>query len=133
METRAFGIKLIESVTGGSNYDHSLRGLLILEDELDVLKWKAFWKHSKEGGEKLKDQLTTIVESLEGGEKLKDQLITIVESLEGGEKLKDQLTTIVESLEGGEKLKDQLTTIVESLELMRAQSKDELKNETKNS
>ena len=82
METRAFGIKLIESVTGGSSYDDSLRRLLILEDELDVLKWKAFWKHSKEGGEKLKDQLTTIVESLE---------------------------------------------------LMRAQSKDELKSETKNS
>ena len=49
MEKSTFGIKIIESVTGGSNYDRALRGLSILEDELDVLKWKEFWKHNKEG------------------------------------------------------------------------------------
>ena len=49
MEKSTFGIKIIESVTGGSNYDRALRGLLIREDELDVLKWKEFWKHNKEG------------------------------------------------------------------------------------
>ena len=65
METRAFGIKIIESVTSGSHYDRSLRGLLILEDAVEALKWRAFWKHSKEVRERLKDQLKAIDESLE--------------------------------------------------------------------
>ena len=57
VETGAFCIKIIESVPSGGHYDHSLQGLFILEDAVETLRWKAFWKHSKEGGERLKDQL----------------------------------------------------------------------------
>ena len=68
VEIGDFGIKIIESVTSGSQYDRPLRELLILEDALEALQWKSFWKHSKEG-ERLKDQLTTIAELLESRKK----------------------------------------------------------------
>ena len=42
VETGAFGISIIESVTSGSHYDRPLRGLLILEDAVEALKWKTF-------------------------------------------------------------------------------------------
>ena len=42
VETGTFGIKITESVTSWSHYDRSVRGLLILEDALEVLKWKVF-------------------------------------------------------------------------------------------
>ena len=58
---RDFGIMIIETATSGSHYDCSLQGLSILEDAVETLKWKAFWKHSKEGGERLKDQSIVIV------------------------------------------------------------------------
>lgn len=55
VETEAFGVKITESVTSESQYDCSQRRLLILEDAVDVLKRKAFWKQIKAGGERLKD------------------------------------------------------------------------------
>ena len=53
------------STTSGSHFDPSVRGLLILEDTVEEWKWKAFWKHNKEGKERLKDQFTAIAESFE--------------------------------------------------------------------
>ena len=43
--------------------------LLILEDAVETLKWEAFWKHSKEGEERLKDQFTAIPESFDSRNK----------------------------------------------------------------
>ena len=56
VETGAFGIMIIESVTSRGHSDRSLQGLSILEHAVESLKWKAVWKHSKEEGERLKDQ-----------------------------------------------------------------------------
>ena len=94
VKTGAFGIKIIESVTSRSHYDRSLRGLLILEDAVEALKWKAFWKHSKEGGEKLKDQLKSIAESLESTNKDKVKIVCATKS-EVIETLKDLVGTFV--------------------------------------
>ena len=43
VETKAFGLKLIESVLGGSNNVHTLRGLLIVAEAVESMKWDAFW------------------------------------------------------------------------------------------
>ena len=61
VETGNFGIKITKSVTSWRYYDRSIWGLLILEDAQEVLKWKVFWKHSKKGGKRLKNQLKAIV------------------------------------------------------------------------
>ena len=81
-------------MTSGSHYDPSLRGLLILEDAVEALKWKAFWKHTKEGGERLKDQLTVIDESLELRNKDKVKIICAAKS-EVIETLKDLVKTCI--------------------------------------
>ena len=65
VETGTFGIKITKSVNSWSHYDRSVQGLLIFGDAREVLKWKAFWKHSKKGGERLEDQLMAIAELLE--------------------------------------------------------------------
>ena len=75
VETEAFGIKILESVTSGSHYDRCLRELLIPEDAAEALKWKEFWKHSKEGGERLKDNLKSTAESLESRNKNEVKII----------------------------------------------------------
>ena len=43
VETKAFGLKVIESVLGGSNYVRALRGLLIVAEAVESMKWDAFW------------------------------------------------------------------------------------------
>ena len=43
VETKIFWVKILDEVIHGSHYDQSLRGLLIFEDVIEVLKWKAFW------------------------------------------------------------------------------------------
>ena len=53
---------------------------MILEGAVEPLKWKAFWKHSKEGGERLKDQLKAIAESLESRNKGDDKIICAAKS-----------------------------------------------------
>ena len=75
VETEAFGIKILESVTSGSHYDRCLRELLIPEDAAEALKWKEFWKHGKEGGERLKDNLKSTAESLESRNKNEVKII----------------------------------------------------------
>ena len=86
--------QVFESVTSGSYYDHSLQGLLILEGAVEALKWKAFWKHSKEGGERLKDQLKAIAKSLESRNKGDDKTICTAKS-EVVEILKDLVGTFL--------------------------------------
>ena len=81
-------------MTSGCHYDPSLRGLLILKDAVEALKWKAFWKHTKEGGEMLKDQLTVIDESLELRNKDKVKIICAAKS-EVIETLKDLVKTCI--------------------------------------
>ena len=91
-ETGAFGIKIIESVTSGGHYDRSLRGLLMLDDAVEALKWKEFWKHSKDGGERLIDQLKPIAESLDPRNKHEVKIICTAKS-EVIETLKDLVET----------------------------------------
>ena len=43
VETKAFELKVIESVLGGSNYVRALRGLLIVAEAVESMKWDAFW------------------------------------------------------------------------------------------
>ena len=68
------------STTSGSHFDPSLQGLLILEDTVEEWKWKAFWKHSKEGEERLKDQFTAIAESFESRNKDEVKIICAAKS-----------------------------------------------------
>lgn len=65
VEKGVFGITIVEPVTRGSYYDRSLHKLLILEDVMEALQEKVFWKYGQERGESLKDQLRAIDESLE--------------------------------------------------------------------
>ena len=43
VETGVFGLKAVESLMNGSHYIRSLRGMIILADALNTLKWEAFW------------------------------------------------------------------------------------------
>ena len=43
-QTRFFGIKIVDSVLEGSHYVRSLKGLLILANAIEKLKWEAFIK-----------------------------------------------------------------------------------------
>ena len=55
IETKIFGIKILESVFNGTHYIRSLRGLLIISEAIQSLQWEAFWLiHSKE---EFKDEL----------------------------------------------------------------------------
>ena len=42
--TGTFGIKVVESVLGGTHYVRSLRGLLIISEALTIMQWEAFWQ-----------------------------------------------------------------------------------------
>ena len=42
VETGVFGLKAVESIMNGSHYIRSLRGIIILADALNTLKWEAF-------------------------------------------------------------------------------------------
>ena len=44
VETGVFGVKVMESVIGGTNYVRSLRGIQILSGAIELSKWKAFWE-----------------------------------------------------------------------------------------
>ena len=44
VETGIFGVKVMESIIGGTNYVRSLRGIQILCGAIELSKWKAFWK-----------------------------------------------------------------------------------------
>ena len=44
IETGVFGSKAVESMMNGSHYIISLRGIMILADALNTLKWEAFQK-----------------------------------------------------------------------------------------
>ena len=67
---------------------------MILEDAVEVLKGKAFWKHSKEGGERLKDRLKSSAESSESRNKDKVNIICAAKS-KVIETLKDLVETFV--------------------------------------
>ena len=43
VKTKGFGLKVVESVLGGTHYVRSLRGLLILLEVLTIMQWEAFW------------------------------------------------------------------------------------------
>ena len=44
VETGIFGVKVMESILGGTDYVRSLRGVQILSNPIQSAKWKAFWK-----------------------------------------------------------------------------------------
>ena len=55
IETKTFGIKVVQNVFDGTQYIRSLRGLLIISEAIHSLQWEVFWvRHSKD---KLKDDL----------------------------------------------------------------------------
>ena len=64
----------------------------MLDDAVEASKWKEFWKHSKDGGERLKDQLKPIAESLEPRNKHEVKIICTAKS-EVIETLKDLVET----------------------------------------
>ena len=43
VETKVFGLKVVESVLGGTHYVRSLRGLFIVLEVLTIMQWEAFW------------------------------------------------------------------------------------------
>ena len=48
VETGVFGVKVMESFIGGTDYVRSLRDVQILSSAIELAKWKAFWKlHDK--------------------------------------------------------------------------------------
>ena len=53
VESKAFGPNVIDLVLSGRHYVRSLRGFLLTEDAIEVLKWEAFWK---EAGETIKEE-----------------------------------------------------------------------------
>ena len=58
IETKTFGIKVVQSVFDGTHYIRSLRGLLIISEAIHSLQWEAFWlRHSKD---KFKDELNYV-------------------------------------------------------------------------
>ena len=67
---------------------------MILEGAVEALKSKAFWKHSKEGGERLTDQLKAIAKSLQSRNKGDDKTICTAKS-EVVEILKDPVGTFL--------------------------------------
>ena len=42
VETKVFGVKVVEQVISGGHYERSLRAYLILEDVIEIMKWKVF-------------------------------------------------------------------------------------------
>ena len=42
IETKIFGIKILETVFNGTHYIRSLRGLLIISEAIQSLQWEAF-------------------------------------------------------------------------------------------
>ena len=44
LETSIFGIKIVEQFLNGTHYVRSLRGILILAEGIETIKWHAFWK-----------------------------------------------------------------------------------------
>ena len=48
VEIGVFGVKVMESIIGGTDYVRLLRGVQILSSVIELAKWKAFWKlHNK--------------------------------------------------------------------------------------
>ena len=48
VETKVFGEKVLEQALSGNHYELSLRGYLILEDAIEIMKWKAFMEKCDE-------------------------------------------------------------------------------------
>ena len=55
------------------------RVILVLEDAVEELKWTVLWNSNK-GGERLKDQLTEIAESLESRNKDDVKIICVAKN-----------------------------------------------------
>ena len=43
VETKTFGLKTVESVMAGTHYVRALRGLIIISEVIDIMRWEAFW------------------------------------------------------------------------------------------
>jgi hypothetical protein len=46
IEAEVFGKKVLQSVLAGSHYVRAFKGMLIVSEVLNHMKWKAFWKKS---------------------------------------------------------------------------------------
>ena len=46
-QTRVFGVKVADAVLNGTNYTRSLKGILILSNAIEMLKWNAFLELNK--------------------------------------------------------------------------------------
>ena len=65
-QTRFFGIKIVDSVLEGSHYVRSLKGLLILANAIEKLKWEAFIKTGRvENTGAFDDDMKSLLAALE--------------------------------------------------------------------
>ena len=61
LETEVFGVNIVEQFLNGTHYVKSFRGLLILAEALDCMKWQAFWlSNDKEKYSEAINQLTSL-------------------------------------------------------------------------
>ena len=60
LETSIFGVKIVEQFLNGTHYVRSLRGIVILAEAIETIKWRAFWQVNK------KEQFASIIDSLTG-------------------------------------------------------------------
>ena len=44
IEAEVFGKKVLQSVLAGSHYVRALKGMLIVSEVLNLMKWRAFWE-----------------------------------------------------------------------------------------
>ena len=44
IETKTFGVNVVESVLNGTHYVRSMRGLLIISEVITIMQWEAFWR-----------------------------------------------------------------------------------------
>ena len=73
VEVGIFGQKVIESVISATNYNRSVKGVLIIESAIEYMKWQAFWSEEKK--ESFKDVISNI-ESLKEAMRNKDPSAT---------------------------------------------------------
>ena len=85
IECEIFGPVVIESALNGSHYVRALTGVLIVEDVIMRMVWKAFWKVKSKDDYPVLNKINTIQEKLNRRERcpeLFDELLTKVNKLD---------------------------------------------------
>ena len=84
VETKAFGLKTIETVLAGTHYVRSLRGLLIISEKIETLQWEAFWlAHGRNDYDNILPCLDSLKAALEDHDKVsKSNLLKSIQAIE---------------------------------------------------